>query len=281
MSHIMNGDRNVWPCVIGGVIGGAVLSIGLAHAFVPSWCKVKKPTDVTLMYFDGRGLAEVARQMLNVAGAEFTDKRYKIVVADGEGPVYGRLSKPEMDADQAAGKFDSNLGRLPVLAVDGVSFGGSKAIYRYIAKTYGLNGSSDLEAAQIDCICELVNDISTDFNKQEDKAKWFNTTSAEGFKQGERQLQWYLEKLDQIVGSDGFAVGGKSSMADAILYAKFGEACITKGLLGNPDSQPMGDGAKVKELLAKCSPKVAKVVATWAALPAMQTYLANRGDQLF
>lgn len=235
------------------------------------------------MYFDGRGLAEVARQMLAVAGVEYTDKRYALTIRDGDGPVFSRIEKKEMEDDAAAGVFEANMGRLPMLKADGLEIGGSKAIYRYIARTYGLNGSNSTQAAQIDTICEIMSDISEAFGKQEDKGKWFGTSSKDGFKQGERQLQWYLEQLDKVVGKGGFAVGGAVSMADAVIYSKFGERCITEGIMGAPDSQPMGDADKMKECLGKCAPRVALIVSTFASLPAMQTYLAKRAatKQLF
>lgn len=283
MSHVINGDSKVLPCVLGGVAVGAALGLGLAHLVCPSWCKAGKPQHLKLMYFDGRGLAEVARQMLAVAGVSFQDKRYPFTIRDGDGPVFTRIEKKEMDADAAAGLFQANMGRLPLLKADGLQVGGSKAIYRYIARTYGLNGKTSTEAAQIDTVCEIMSDIADAFSKQEDKEKWFNTSSKDGCKQGERQLQWFLEQLEKLVGKDGFAVGGTVSMADAVLYNKLGERCTTKGLFGSPDSQPMGNGAKVDECLARCAPRVALIVSTFGSLPRMQAYLKQRAthDQWF
>lgn len=273
MSHIMTGDGKVWPCVIGGVVGGVMLGVGLAHVYLPSWCN-PKPSSVTLMYFDGRGLAEVARQMLAVAGVSYNDKRYTFTVTDGEGPIFGRLSKPEMEADAKAGKFDANMGRLPVMCVDGVKIGGSKAIFRFIANMYGLNGSTAMEAAQIDCVCTLAWDISDAHGKETDKDKWFDGV---GTAQGDRQLMWHLQQLEKCVGADGFAVGGKVSMADAVIYSKFGETCRnTAGLFGSPISEPMGDLSKVNAALSKFSPNVAKIVKQFEELPQMKAYLAAR-----
>lgn len=276
----MSGSNNnvAAACVVGGVAAG----LAVAHFIRPSWCDEKKvrPSSVTLSYFDGRGLGEVARQMLAVAGVEYNDKRYPLSIAEGDGPMMSRLSKPEMDADQAQGLFESNMGRLPILDVDGVKLGGSKAIYRYIANTYGLAGDSGLDAAQIDNICGMVGDISDAFGKQEDKDKWFNTSSAIGFKQGERQLQWYLESLDKCVGSDGFAFGGKFSMADAVIYSKFGEVCTTKGLFGSTNSEPMNDLARVQQALAQCAPNLAKIVQTFGGSDAIKAYLSVRNQNV-
>jgi len=257
-------DLGVWPCLIGGVAVGFTLAT-LAQ-------RQSRPKELTLMYFDGRGLAELARQMLAVAGVDYEDKRYPLTVAPGDGPVYGRIQKEEMEKDAAAGVFDCNMGRLPILKADGAEVGGSKAIYRYIANTYGLMGNDKAEAALIDTVCGLVWDTTEAFGKMEDKTKWFE---GDGTAMGDRGLQWFVKRMEKVVG-DGFAVGGRPSMADAVIYSKLGEACTTKGLFGNTASEPMDDGAKVAEVLAQHAPKLAKIVANWENHPAMQAHLANR-----
>lgn len=245
----------------------------LGHLLKPSWC-TPKPKQLTLMYFDGRGLAECARQMLAVAGVQYEDKRYPIGVTPGDGPVYGRIVRAEMDADSAKGVFDANMGRLPMLKADGLEVGGSKAIYRYIATTYGLNGSNASEAATIDSLCGLVGDISEAFGKMDDKTQWFEGT-ATGM--GQRGLIWYVTRLEKLVGGEGYAVGNKVSMADAVIYAKLGEACAeTKGLFGSTSSEPMDNGAGVTKVLAAHGPKLAKIVENFAAHPGMQAHLATR-----
>jgi glutathione S-transferase len=234
-------------------------------------------SSIKLSYFDGRGLAEVSRTMLAVAGVSFEDKRYALTIAEGDGPIYGRISKPEMDVDAAAGVFDSNMGRLPVLVADGHSIGGSKSIQRFIASQFGLNGSNAFEAAQIDAVCEHVGDIAQAFEKQEDKEAWF---TSEETAQGKRALPYYLQALEKCLGN-GFAVGSSFSMADAVIYNKFGENCKTKGLFGDADSQPFGDAAKTEAALTKYAPKLAAVVKNFSGDAKVQNYLANRGEQWF
>jgi quinol monooxygenase YgiN len=42
ISHITEGDGKVWPCVIGGVVVGALAAFGLAHVIpMPDCCKPK------------------------------------------------------------------------------------------------------------------------------------------------------------------------------------------------------------------------------------------------
>lgn len=230
-------------------------------------------SSVQICYFQGRGLAEVSRTALAQAGVAFDDKRYSLAKnADGG------FDKPEMDADQAAGKFASNLGRLPVLNVGDEQIGGSKAILRFICNTYGLNGANSVEAGKIDCLCEIVQDASDAFGKAEDKDAWF---TSEDMAQGKRGLFYYITGLNGLVGSDGFSVGGKVSMADCVIYRFFGECADTAGLFGTPRSEPMGSSEKTDAALAKYAPNLAHIVKAFGESANMKAYLANRGEQMF
>ena len=89
------------------------------------------PGSIKLVYFDARGVVENIRCMLTTAGIAFEDFRY---------PIGANFAKPEFDADQASGKFMSNLDRLPILIVDGEEIAQSKTIERYVAKLCGFMG---------------------------------------------------------------------------------------------------------------------------------------------
>jgi glutathione S-transferase len=177
-----------------------------------------------------------------------------------------------------AGKFSSNLGRLPVLNVGDAQIGGSKAILRFICNTYGLNGTNNIEAGQIDALCEIVQDCSDAFGKADDKDEWFST---EDMAQGKRGLFYYITGLNGLVGGDGFSVGGKFSMADCVIYRFFGETADTAGLFGAPRSEPMNSSEKTNAALAKWAPGLAAIVKAFGESADMQKYLAGRGEQLF
>lgn len=51
------------------------------------------------------------------------------------------------------------FGKAPVLEIDGVQTHQSVAICRYLAKQFGLNGSSDWEALEIDAIVDTFSDF--------------------------------------------------------------------------------------------------------------------------
>jgi glutathione S-transferase len=261
----------------------AALSTRVISELLDQVDDLKKGSDqkLTLCYFDGRGFGEIPRTMFAVSGTTFEDKRYGFTIAEGDGPIYGRLSKPEMDADAGKGDFDANLARLPVLKVGSdFTVGGSKPVARYIAARCGLNGANAAEAAAIDGICEIVGDIGQAFDKAEDKDAWFTD---EATQLGKRCLPFYLKGINTLVnkGGAGFAVGSAFSMADAVIYNKFGETCTTKGLFGNPDSQPMDSSEKTNAAMAKYAPNLAAVVTNFGGCPQMKAYLANRGEQWF
>jgi prostaglandin-H2 D-isomerase / glutathione transferase len=166
-----------------------------------------------LVYFNLRGVVEVSRYMLHMGGAEYEDFRYPFDTSN--------WAKPEADAAKIEGKHDINMGRLPFLEVDGQLVAQSKSIERFVATRFGFYGANDVEAAQIDCVCEHVRDIKDAYQKVrgiQDKAekkagmeKWFGTDLPE----------WCgkLEKSLKITSTTrGVAVGSKVSLADITIY---------------------------------------------------------------
>jgi len=70
-------------------------------------------------------------------------------------------------------QLDSNVpfsetpfGKLPILEIDGVTLGESKAICRYVAKKVGLAGKNDIEDAQIDAIVDVMADYAQGFQQK-------------------------------------------------------------------------------------------------------------------
>lgn len=113
-----------------------------------------------LVYFDAKGAAELSRVILKVAGIDFEDFRYSIKVKEG-----GGFETPEFTIAKTDGSLATNMDRAPLLIVDGTPIGQSRAIERYVAKIGNMMGSSDVEAAQIDCIVENVKDIKEKWGK--------------------------------------------------------------------------------------------------------------------
>lgn len=171
-------------------------------------------------YFGLRGAAETARIILALADQDYTDTRYEMTP--------GTFEAPEFKKAKESGDLDMNMGRAPLLVVDGkTTIGQSKAIERFLAKTFGLMGESDIEAAQIDCIAEHCRDIKdtqmkkgfsafsrdkTEEEKAEARKGWF-----------ENDMPTMLEKLEKAVKltsqKDSYAVGDKNSYADVVIFS--------------------------------------------------------------
>ena len=106
--------------------------------------------ELTLIYFNGRGLAETSRILLALAQVDYVDQRYPFEIIDPVNHIYVRN---EFDQDKKAGKFDKSMGKLPILKINEgghiTEIPQSKTIERYISKRYGLMGNNLLEEAKI------------------------------------------------------------------------------------------------------------------------------------
>lgn len=170
-----------------------------------------------LVYFNGRGLAETSRMLLAAAAVDYEDFRYPLHVNNWE---TFDVVRDEFDLDKKEGKLKESLGKLPVLHVTSnektTSICQSKSIERYLARYYGFMGSSELEGALIDRICEFVRDFKSDYQtvrKDPDKDQametWFGTV-----------LPGKLQQLDDIlIGDLDHCVGTTLSLADLTVYS--------------------------------------------------------------
>ncbi|CAD5222122.1 unnamed protein product [Bursaphelenchus xylophilus] len=94
-----------------------------------------------LTYFDIRGLGEPARIIFHYAGQKFEDDR-----------ITGSL---DSFRDQLP------FGQIPVLTIDGTTkIAQSQAIYRLLARRFGLAGKDDVEQAQIDSYGDFIQDLN-------------------------------------------------------------------------------------------------------------------------
>jgi len=141
--------------------------------------------------------------MFKLAGVEFEDVRV----------IYGQLS-PELKAELP-------FGQLPVLEVDGVKLGQSKACTRYLARKFNFAGKTEFEQAQVDMVVDCLEDIvfplGAIFNEQDE------TKKAELKKKYvEEQLPAYLTFLEKLLtanhGGDKFFVGDEMTWADLQLF---------------------------------------------------------------
>lgn len=192
--------------------------------------------------------------MFFATNTPFNDVRYPMDIKT--------FSRPEFDAAKASGAFP--MDQVPVLVVKKAGkeyrLCQSKAVARYVAGATGLAGSSAEEAADIDSVCETVVDLSNANSqaKDEDAKKKFL----------EETLPKALAYFEKLLGPAGFAVGGKLSQADIVLYHfathYFSPSAFNNG--GNPAAAA----------LVHASPKVASIIATVKALPGIASWEAGR-----
>lgn len=110
-----------------------------------------------------------------------------------------------------------NMDRLPIMEYNGVQFGQSKTIERFVARKLGFAGSNDAEEVLIDMLCEHVRDIKQKYND----AKAGKTGDAMNEAKASfvaKDLPEWLEKLEKCVQAGGFAVGDKISIADISIH---------------------------------------------------------------
>ena len=133
-------------------------------------------------------------------------------------------SAPEFNADKESGALAANMGRAPILEVDGAQIGQSHAIARFLARKYSMMGSTDIESAQIDTIYEHVRDIKEawvkvrlnpaldEAGKKDAIDKYLTTDLPEWCKKLEASIQTFQS-------TSGCAVGSAMSLADVVIYA--------------------------------------------------------------
>ena len=308
----------------------------------------KSKTGPTLHYWNGRGLMEVPRFCLAIAGkfpgAGYTDNRYSGTEGHGN-------------------KFDANLGRMPICETElGSSIGQAKAINFYVASECGLMGVSTFQTAQILSFVEHISECTetcvplrrpratrarivlrgsraptlppprryrkaVPYGSTPTPAQlntWFDDKEASDLSgvanmanRSQRQLTWFLGRMERLVGNSGFAVGSKLTLADVrpprapplvprpapapppptpapprttpsrvqvMLYNAFAESLAPKDAK-DPNMpahrrEPFASAARTAKALKSC-PKISKCIAAVASHPNIKKWLATRGPQGF
>jgi glutathione S-transferase len=185
-----------------------------------------------LTYFNGRGLAETIRVIFAIVEQEYEDFRYPLTVLDW---ATFKMERIEFDNDKKDGKLWDSLDKLPRLETNGQVIFQSKAIERYLANTFGLMGSTPLEAAFIDSICETIRDFKDGYQK-------VRNTSA---KTKDAAIQTYFSEtlpplllsLNNIIKSrqtnELFIIGEKLSLADIVVFLFLTDFFDNKELVSN------------------------------------------------
>ena len=175
-----------------------------------------------LTYFNGRGLAETSRIILAVAGQEYEDFRYPLNIIDWS--VFN-MTRVEFDNDKKAGKLWRSMDKLPTLEVEGQVIFQSKTIERYLAGCFNLLGSTPLETAFIDSVCETIRDFKDGYQKvrntpAETKEIAVNTYFSETLPPLLLSLNSIIKdkQTSHTTSEETFVVGKKISLADIVLF---------------------------------------------------------------
>lgn len=235
-----------------------------------------------------------------------------VVDADGAPVMYDKAGKDvramsTIGVKGEPGPLDINLGRVPLVITPDGAIGQRAAINAYLADVCGLNGANPLERATIVAIDEALREMKaawdnmpsggeTDEEKAasaaEKLATWFAESAAKDYcgpsdmsgTRGERRAMWFMKRLETFLGDDGYAVGGKLSLGDLLIYNAFAET-LTDAELPRPEfpasrRYPFGDLEATNAALAGY-PKISAIIASVKADANIAAYLAARGKQMF
>eukprot|EP00035_Acanthoeca_spectabilis_P020844 m.434857 g.434857 ORF g.434857 m.434857 type:complete len:296 (+) comp17779_c0_seq1:76-963(+) len=248
-----------------------------------------------LKYWPGRGLMEIPRQMLAIAGVfppRYIDGRY---TPDASNNKHGFLPMESIENTLAA-----NHGRMPVVNVGGEAIGQSPAINYFIAAELDMLGDTTVETAQILAIQETLKEMKNEIRKHvdypnpptEEQLEMFFSDSApdrsplkadpEG--RGKRYFKWFLGRLEYLVGDNGYAVGNRVSLADVLIRYELGES-LPDNQCGKADipawrREPLMSAARTAALLEEF-PKLRSIVANVNGQQGLQRWLQIRGVQMF
>ncbi|KAF1757920.1 hypothetical protein GCK72_014377 [Caenorhabditis remanei] len=153
-----------------------------------------------LTYFDARGLAETARQLFVLADVEFEDNRLTV-------EEFQKL-KPTLPS-----------GQVPILSVDGFEISQSAAIWRYLARKFGLSGNTPEEEATADSVVDHFKDFLVSFKHY--GAGLFFGKSQDELDRARKEIvepavQVYFSVLKKYLekSGTGYLVGSKLTFAD-------------------------------------------------------------------
>jgi glutathione S-transferase len=167
----------------------------------------------TLIYFAGRGRAEVIRLVLAEAGVEYREH----VVGKGTPPVEGRPT--DFAALKATGALPFEA--LPVWEEPGgFRLAQSAAIANHIARGHGLRGRSAIDEARCDEALGAVDDVRQELRKL--YAVPAGERAALRAALVSEILPRWLGHLDRLLarngGGGGFLVGSNVTVADLALW---------------------------------------------------------------
>jgi len=146
-----------------------------------------------VVYFNGRGRAEILRLTLAQAGQEFEDVR--------------------IERDQWAElKPKTPTGQMPYMEVDGRQLGQSMTCARYIAREYDLLGGDAWEEARVNQVIDTSNDLFDQI------VKVFFAKAEEDKVAPKEKITVIMQIMEKLLQQNDFYVGNSVTLADLAVY---------------------------------------------------------------
>ncbi|XP_039393633.1 glutathione S-transferase 2-like [Mauremys reevesii] len=161
--------------------------------------------EITLGYWDIRGLAHAIRLLLEYTGTPYEDKQYS---PSGEGPDYDRSQWTNEKE-----KLGLDFPNLPYLIDGQTKLTQSNAILRYIARKHKMAGESEEEMQRVDMLENQVMDFRLAF------ARIVYNPDFEKLKpEYLEQLPGKLKLFSQFLGDRKWFAGEKLTYVDFLMY---------------------------------------------------------------
>ncbi|KAJ1457397.1 hypothetical protein M885DRAFT_481216 [Pelagophyceae sp. CCMP2097] len=242
-----------------GLGRGAVVA-AVASAAVALWRRRRARRVLKLTYLDIPGVAECIRLALWVGGVDFIDER---------------VSYAEVAALRASGALP--FGQVPIITVDGNTFGQSKALLRWAGNVTGLDAPR--LRLRIDSIEEGLGDIIGAL-----KPQWYGNALARSPVSGElieatKLTEKQKASVQQVLNEE--VLPARYAQLERMVHGPFfcGAQLTTVDLSFYVMATGLADGTYCagvsKKLLDEC-PKLKRLVAAVQNHPRVQSWAAHR-----
>ncbi|KAH7699546.1 Nagst-1 protein [Aphelenchoides avenae] len=198
-----------------------------------------------LTYLQIRGLGEPARMILHYANQPFEDVR---------------ISREELKELKPKLPY----GQVPLLEVDGKPLAQSTAIYRYLARQFGLAGKDDYEAAKLDEFSDYLKDVGREIRGFFQQVLGVEIKDKEKFER--EQLRPTVDRLNRQL-EEKLANAASGFLAPSgVTWLDF---FVTERLYTMQKAKPD---------LFEAHPKIHQYIQRVHTLPQLKDYIASRLD---
>ena len=212
-----------------------------------------------LIYFGSQGKAEVSRLMFALAGQPFVDERVHKSATATDTDTATHTEQRTFDGI----KHSLPFGQLPVLQVGGIDgplLAQSRAIERFLARRFGLLGSTDVDEQRVDSVVEAVRDLTHAYASSRTDAASQHNFIAHTLPSFMQQLERLAQQCSTSTARDTL-VGDTLTLADVVVYHTF--------------SIPTPDRPAMQQAIDAC-PHIKAAIAHVADRPEIRQWVVTR-----